>query len=155
AKSGLEAWIAQRRAALDAHVDGQRRAIEKGDGFAGPSGTTGPSGGPAVSADDIQKRRQAALDALDGEKKRMEALFERQRRRRERDERPVGTDPCFLHVGHVGATLVVIAVNLTSVARTRVRRLPVRFLRGEGRPCARNEPERSIWRLRWRSCTNT
>lgn len=73
-----QAWAAQRAAALRAHLEAQRRALEQPDAL--PGGTR-----PGTAPDaDAPRRREAALKALADEKQRLEALHEHQRKRRER-----------------------------------------------------------------------
>lgn len=78
----LEQWAAQRRAALQAHLDAQRKALEQRDALPVPPGGQRP--GMAPDSDDA-KRREAALKGVEDERKRLEALLERQRKRREQE----------------------------------------------------------------------
>lgn len=81
----LNAWVAQRQAALKAHLEAQRKALEQPDALPPAPGLPVPG---AVPADDAAKRREAALKALEDERKRLESLLERQRKRRELEQQP-------------------------------------------------------------------
>jgi hypothetical protein len=78
-KADLDAWTEQRKAALEAHLEAQRKALEQQDVAPPPSVQSKPGMGP----DDAAKRREAAAKALEEERRRMEMLIERQRLRRE------------------------------------------------------------------------
>jgi len=84
---GVDSWAAQRKAALKAHVEAQRKALEEQDVTPPPTPRAKPDGKPEPGVDrgDAAKRRAAALKALEGEQKRLEALLERQRARREKE----------------------------------------------------------------------
>ncbi len=80
----LERWTAQRQAALRAHLEAQRKALEQPDAVPVESGR--PQPGTTTPREDAAKRREAALKGLEDERKRLESLFERQRKRREREQ---------------------------------------------------------------------
>ena len=83
AGASLDAWTAQRQAALKAHLEAQRKALEQPDVI--PAVDVQPK--PAMGGDDDSaKRHEAGLKALEDERKRLEALFERQRKRREQEQ---------------------------------------------------------------------
>jgi len=71
----LDAWTAKRQAALKAHLEAQRKALEKPDDLPVPPG--------ASAADVAAKQRAEALKELQEEQKRLEAQLERQRKRLE------------------------------------------------------------------------
>jgi hypothetical protein len=99
AKADAEAWAAQRREALKAHLERQRKALEEQDvappptrrpatpagrpPSARPPGERPEPGMGTDAADDARSRREAAMKALEEERKRMEELIERRRRRME------------------------------------------------------------------------
>ena len=80
----LETWTAQRRAALRAHLEAQRKALEQPDAI--PVARGRRHSGTATPDDDAAKRHEAALKAFEDERKRLENLLERQRKRREKDQ---------------------------------------------------------------------
>jgi hypothetical protein len=93
-RTARDAWLEQRRAALRAHLDAQRKALEQDDtpspgaptaapGAGAPPANGAPPPRPGASAEDVARRREAARKALEDERKRLEELLERQRRRRE------------------------------------------------------------------------
>ncbi len=86
---GLDAWTAQRQAALKAHLEAQRKALEERDAVDAEPVESEPRRAP----DDSAKRRAAALKALEDERKRLEALLDRQRKRREREVEPAEPAP--------------------------------------------------------------
>ena len=71
----LDAWTAKRQAALKAHLEAQRKALEQPDVLPVPPG--------ASPADVAAKQRAEALKELQEEQKRLEAQLERQRKRLE------------------------------------------------------------------------
>lgn len=79
----LDAWTAQRAAALRAHLEAQRRALEQDAIDADPVAPDRRK--PGVSPEDAAKRRKAAAAALEEEQKRLQAALERQRKRREQE----------------------------------------------------------------------
>lgn len=79
----VDAWAARRAAALKAHLEAQRKALEQDPIEAEP--VTPDRRKPGVSPDEAAKRRKAAADALEEEQKRLQAALERQRKRREQD----------------------------------------------------------------------
>jgi hypothetical protein len=80
----LDAWTAQRQAAMKAHLEAQRRALEAQGTL--PPGQPDPN--PTATPEDAAKRREAVVKAIEDEQKRVEALHERQRKRREREAQP-------------------------------------------------------------------
>jgi len=80
----LDAWTAQRRAALKAHLEAQKKALEQEQPDAVPAAPDRPH--PGMKPEDAAKRREAALKAIEDEKARLEAALERQRKRREKDQ---------------------------------------------------------------------
>lgn len=79
----VDAWAARRAAALKAHLEAQKKALEKDPVEADP--VVPDRRKPDVSPDEAAKRRKAAADALEEEQKRLQAALERQRKRREQD----------------------------------------------------------------------
>ncbi len=79
----LEGWTAQRQAKLRAYLDAQRKALDQQDAI--PVAPDRQNPGPAAS-DAAAKRREAALQAFEAERKRLETLIERQRKRREKEQ---------------------------------------------------------------------
>ncbi len=72
---------ARRRAALEEHLERQKKALEQDPLPAAPGGPP-----PAVtSPEETRKRREAAQKSLEEERKRLEEWIERQRRRMERE----------------------------------------------------------------------
>ena len=93
-----DAWAAQRKAALKAHLEAERKALEKDDVTPPPPATPKPG----LDADDVAKRRAAALKVLEDERKRLEALIERQRLRREKEKQRPPTPPAGMADGPAG-----------------------------------------------------
>jgi len=85
----LDTWTAQRQAALKAHLEAQRKALEAQDPEATEPGEAKPNPVPV----DTVKRREAGLKALEDERKRLEALLDRQRKRLERQSGPDAPTP--------------------------------------------------------------
>jgi hypothetical protein len=98
-KADLDAWAAQRKEALKAHIEAQRKILEQQDVTPPPTAQPEPGMGP----DDAAKRREAAAKALEDERKRIEALIERQRQRRlqELQQQPEAP-PAGMSDGHSG-----------------------------------------------------
>jgi hypothetical protein len=93
----LEGWTAQRQAALRAHIEAQRKALEQQDAIPGAQGP--PTPGATTPDDAVAKRREAALKAIEDERKRIENLLERQRERHEREQADHPPKPPSPHPG--------------------------------------------------------
>jgi hypothetical protein len=81
----LEAWAAKRQAALKAHLEARRKALEQPDALPVVPGAT--------PGDDAAKQRAEALKDLEEEQKRLEAQLERQRKRLEGQKHPPEPKP--------------------------------------------------------------
>lgn len=81
------AWAARRQAALKAHLEAQRKALEQPNALPVVPG--------AQAGDDAAKQRAEALQELEEEQKRLEAQLERQRKQREgeKPEHPLVPPP--------------------------------------------------------------
>jgi hypothetical protein len=89
----LDAWADERRKALEAHLEGQRRAAERDPGTdAEPPRRTPQPGGPpapppAMDPQEVERRREATRGAIEEERRRHERVLERQRKRMEEEMR--------------------------------------------------------------------
>jgi hypothetical protein len=79
-EGGLDAWTKRRQEALERHIDGQRKALDKGE-FPQPAPAPGMTDRPAPPKEDVEARRKQAQEQLEKERARLQKLLEEQRRR--------------------------------------------------------------------------